>query len=82
METADGEGVDGLGKWQGSKYLTDRERDEIDLRGKIILRRSRERVRALENGEKGVCISKSRLRMGSRWCGVVLRRVEVRSCFI
>lgn len=44
---------DGMRRWEGSKYLSDRERDEIDLRGKMILRRSRERVKVLEEGEKG-----------------------------
>jgi hypothetical protein len=47
---------DGLRKWEGSKYLTDRERDEIDLRGKMILRRCRERVGVLEDEEKGGCL--------------------------
>ncbi|GFZ47119.1 hypothetical protein JCM24511_04861 [Saitozyma sp. JCM 24511] len=43
---------DELRRYTGSKYLTDREREEIDLRGKMILRRCRERVRVLEDGEK------------------------------
>lgn len=44
---------EGLDRWRDSKHLTDRERDEIDLRGKVILRRCRERVGALEQQEKG-----------------------------
>ena len=48
------EGVDGeLKRWEGSKYLSERERDEIDTRGKLILRQCRERVGVLEDGEKG-----------------------------
>ena len=42
-----------MAKWSGSTYLSDRERDEIDLRGRMILRRCRERVAALEEGERG-----------------------------
>ncbi|ORY28781.1 snare-complex protein syntaxin-18 N-terminus-domain-containing protein [Naematelia encephala] len=49
---AEAEGQE-LRKWQGSKYLSDRERDEIDLRGKMILRTCRERVGILEESEKG-----------------------------
>ena len=44
---------DDLEKWRESKYLSDREKDEIDLRGKMILRRCRERVGVLEESEKG-----------------------------
>jgi len=47
-----GEG-EGLEKWKDSKFLSDRERDEIDLRGRVILRRCRERVGLLEEQEKG-----------------------------
>jgi syntaxin 18 len=39
--------------WQGVKYLSDRDREEIDQRGKMILRRCKERVGILEDGEKG-----------------------------
>jgi syntaxin 18 len=46
-------GEDGLERWKDSKYLSDRERDEIDLRAKVILRRCRERVTQLEEQEKG-----------------------------
>ena len=42
-----------MAKWSGGTYLSDRERDEIDLRGRMILRRCRERVAALEEGERG-----------------------------
>ncbi|KAK1922780.1 hypothetical protein DB88DRAFT_370058 [Papiliotrema laurentii] len=45
-------GEDGLERWKDSKYLSDRERDEIDLRAKVILRRCRERVTQLEEQEK------------------------------
>ncbi|WRT69085.1 uncharacterized protein IL334_006068 [Kwoniella shivajii] len=38
-------------KWERVKYLTDRERDEIDLRARMILRRCKERVNALEISE-------------------------------
>ncbi|KAK8844056.1 hypothetical protein IAR55_006850 [Kwoniella newhampshirensis] len=38
-------------KWERVKYLTDRERDEIDLRARMILRRCKERVAALEQSE-------------------------------
>ena len=40
-------------RWEGMTFLTDRERDEIDLRARMILRRCRERVMILEHGEKG-----------------------------
>ena len=45
-----------MSRWEGSKYLSDRERDEIDLRARMILRRCRERVSALEDGEIGMFI--------------------------
>jgi len=44
---------DDLSKWKGSTYLSDRERDEIDLRGRMILRRCKERLYDLERSEKG-----------------------------
>lgn len=44
---------DTLKRWENTKYLSDRERDEIDVRAKMILRRCRERVTQLEHGEKG-----------------------------
>lgn len=44
---------DTLKRWENTKYLSDRERDEIDVRAKMILRRCRERVGQLEQGEKG-----------------------------
>ncbi|KAL1411142.1 hypothetical protein Q8F55_002092 [Vanrija albida] len=43
---------DELRRYEGSKYLSDRERDEIDVRTKMILRRCRERVGDLEAEEK------------------------------
>jgi syntaxin 18 len=46
-------GEDDLSKWKGSTYLSDRERDEIDLRGRMILRRCKERLYDLERSEKG-----------------------------
>ncbi|WVN87884.1 uncharacterized protein L203_103081 [Cryptococcus depauperatus CBS 7841] len=39
-------------KWEKAKYLTDRERDEIDLRARMILRRCKERVGILEKAEQ------------------------------
>jgi hypothetical protein len=36
--------------------LSDRERDEIDLRGRMILRRCKERLYDLERAEKGTSI--------------------------
>ncbi|KAK6906048.1 hypothetical protein I203_100029 [Kwoniella mangroviensis CBS 8507] len=39
-------------KWEKVKYLTDRERDEIDLRARMILRRCKERVGVLELDEQ------------------------------
>jgi syntaxin 18 len=44
---------DDLSRWKGSTYLSDRERDEIDLRGRMILRRCKERLYDLERSEKG-----------------------------
>ncbi|GAA5949646.1 hypothetical protein JCM3765_002739 [Sporobolomyces pararoseus] len=41
-----------LEQWQGVKYLTDKERDEIDFSVKIALRKSVERVRQLEQLEQ------------------------------
>jgi syntaxin 18 len=40
-------------RYEGTTYLTERERDEIDVRAKLILRRCKERVAQLEAGEKG-----------------------------
>ncbi|GAA6059850.1 hypothetical protein JCM10212_007055 [Sporobolomyces blumeae] len=42
----------GLAAWQGVKWLTDRERDEIDFAVKVALRKSVDRVRQLEDLEK------------------------------
>ena len=39
-------------KWERVKYLTDRERDEIDLRARMILRRCKDRVGMLELAEQ------------------------------
>lgn len=50
VAAADGE--DELRRYEKSKYLSERERDEIDIRAKMILRRCRERVSMLEEGEK------------------------------
>lgn len=49
------DGGDELKRYEGSKYLSERERDEIDVRTKMILRRCRERVGDLEAEEKGAC---------------------------
>lgn len=51
----DGEDA-GFKRWEGSKYLSDREREEIDLNGKLILRRCKERVGILEDAEKGIFV--------------------------
>jgi syntaxin 18 len=51
----DAEDEEDLRRWEGSKWLSDRERDEIDLRGRMILRRCRELVGELERAEKGEC---------------------------
>ncbi|WWD21290.1 hypothetical protein CI109_105774 [Kwoniella shandongensis] len=48
----DGDDVEEWRKWERVKYLTDRERDEIDLRARMILRRCKERVGALELSEQ------------------------------
>lgn len=48
-----GDDQDGLERWKDSKFLSDRERDEIDLRAKVIIRRCKERVYLLEQAEKG-----------------------------
>ncbi|OWZ75729.1 syntaxin 18 [Cryptococcus neoformans Bt85] len=39
-------------RWEKVKYLTDKERDEIDLRARMILRRCQERVGILEMTEQ------------------------------
>jgi syntaxin 18 len=50
----DGEGDgDELARWKGTTYLSDRERDEIDTRGKMILRRCKDRLSDLERSEQG-----------------------------
>lgn len=46
-------GDDELRRFEGTKYLSERERDEIEVRAKMILRRCRERVTMLEEAEKG-----------------------------
>lgn len=38
-------------------YMSDKERGEVDMRGKTIVRRCRDRVAAMEVGEKGECYS-------------------------
>ncbi|BGP21687.1 SNARE protein syntaxin 18/UFE1 [Rhodotorula toruloides] len=42
----------GLAAWEGVRWLTDRERDEIDFAVKVALRKSVDRVRELEALEK------------------------------
>lgn len=43
----------GLAAWEGVRWLTDKERDEIDFAVKVALRKSVDRVRQLEQLEKG-----------------------------
>ena len=43
----------GLAAWEGVKWLSDRERDEIDYGIKVALRKSVDRVRELEGLERG-----------------------------
>lgn len=43
----------GLAAWEGVRWLSDRERDEIDFGVKVALRKSVDRVRELEAVEKG-----------------------------
>lgn len=43
----------GLQAWQGVKWLSDRERDEIDFGVKVALKKSLEGVRQLEGLEQG-----------------------------
>ncbi|BEJ15116.1 hypothetical protein CspHIS471_0408830 [Cutaneotrichosporon sp. HIS471] len=45
-------GEDELHRFEGTKYLSERERDEIEVRAKMILRRCRDRVTTLEVDEK------------------------------
>lgn len=52
LQGGGGDEDDELRRWEGSKWLSDRERDEIDLRGRMILRRCREMVSELERAEK------------------------------
>ncbi|KAK4687694.1 syntaxin 18, partial [Tremellales sp. Uapishka_1] len=58
-----GEGSE-LTRWKGVKYLSDRDRDEIDQLGKIIVRRCRERVGLLEDLEKAKLSSAATPAMG------------------
>lgn len=50
---------DTLKRYEGSKFLSERERDEIEVRAKMILRRCRDRVGMLEDAEKGASLSSS-----------------------
>lgn len=43
----------GLAAWEGVRWLSDKERDEIDFGVKLALRASVDRVRELEGAEKG-----------------------------
>lgn len=43
----------GLQAWEGVRWLSDKERDEIDFGVKIALRKSVDRVRELEGAEQG-----------------------------
>lgn len=43
----------GLQAWEGVRWLSDRERDEIDFAVKVAIRKSVDRVRELEALEKG-----------------------------
>ena len=43
----------GLAAWEGVRWFTDRERDEVDFGVKIALKRSVDRVRELESAEQG-----------------------------
>ncbi|WVR09052.1 hypothetical protein IAU60_006113 [Kwoniella sp. DSM 27419] len=43
---------EGWKRWERAKYLTDKERDEIDLRARMILRRCKDRVGVLELAEQ------------------------------
>ena len=47
----------GLAAWEGVRWLTDRERDEIDFAVKVALRKSVDRVRELESLEKGASLA-------------------------
>jgi syntaxin 18 len=49
----------GLAAWEGVRWLTDKERDEIDFAVKVALRKSVDRVRQLEQLEKGTFVSLS-----------------------
>ncbi|KAK4055213.1 hypothetical protein OIV83_000493 [Microbotryomycetes sp. JL201] len=51
----------GLQAWEGVKWLSDRERDEIDYGVKVALRKSVERVRQLEGLEKARVAHASRV---------------------
>ncbi|GAA5969493.1 hypothetical protein JCM21900_002755 [Sporobolomyces salmonicolor] len=50
----------GLAAWEGVRWLSDRERDEIDFAVKVALRKSVDRVRELEALEKARIANESR----------------------
>ncbi|ORY40013.1 hypothetical protein BCR35DRAFT_297677 [Leucosporidium creatinivorum] len=51
----------GLAAWEGVRWLSDRERDEIDFGVKVALRKSVDRVRELEAVEKARVIHENRV---------------------
>lgn len=54
-------------RWEKVKYLTDKERDEIDLRARMILRRCQERIGILEVTEQSESTLLSLLSIQLTW---------------
>jgi syntaxin 18 len=45
--------ADSFRSLESAKFLSEREKDEVDLRAKVIIKTCRERIRLLEAQEKG-----------------------------
>lgn len=47
----------GLAAWEGVRWLSDRERDEVDFGVQVALKRSVDRVRELEAAERSTFVT-------------------------
>lgn len=64
-------------RWEKVKYLTDKERDEIDLSARMILRRCQERVGILEMTEQSESTFANMLSVHLTWI-----RAQIEGSFI
>ena len=44
----------GLEAWSGVKYLTDRERDEVDYQMKMVIKKCLDQIKELSQAERGM----------------------------